>query len=68
MKLGFRMKSDTLICIWILLFRIGLFEVSTLRKCGFCLFSVGFTITDLQTTETVVMALLTPIIVVVNAD
>ena len=38
-KLRFIMNSDTLICIWILVFLIGLFEVSTQRKLSFCLYS-----------------------------
>ena len=29
------MNSDTLICIWILAFPIGIIQVSTARKCGF---------------------------------
>ena len=42
------MNSDTLICIWILAFPIGIIQVSTQRKWSFYFISVPFTITDLQ--------------------
>ena len=42
------MKSDTLICIWILAFPIGIIQVSTPRKWSFYFISVPYTITDLQ--------------------
>ena len=42
------MNSDTLISIWILVFPIGIIQVSTSRKWSFLLFSVPYTITDLQ--------------------
>ena len=32
------MKSDTLICLWILVYPIGIIEVSTSRKCCFWLY------------------------------
>jgi len=37
-KLLFIMKSETLICIWILVFWNGIFEVSTPKKWSFCLY------------------------------
>ena len=37
-KLSLLMNSDTLICIWILVFPIGIIEASTSRKCFFCLY------------------------------
>ena len=43
------MNSDTLICIWILAFPIGIIQVCTPRKWSFYFFSVPFTITDIQT-------------------
>ena len=42
------MNSDTLICIWVLAFPIGIIQVSTPRKWSFYFISVPFTITDLQ--------------------
>ena len=42
------MNPDTLICIWILAFPIGIIEVSTPRKWIFYFLSVPYTITDLQ--------------------
>ena len=42
------MNSDTLICIWILAFPIGIIQVSTARKWSFYFISVPYTITDLQ--------------------
>jgi hypothetical protein len=38
MKLNLLMNSDTLICIRLLVFRIGIFEVSTIRKWIFLLY------------------------------
>ena len=43
------MNTDTLICIWILLFPIGIIRDSTPRKWSFYFISVPYTITDLQT-------------------
>ena len=37
-KLSLLMNSDTLICIWILVFPIGIIEVSTPRICSFLLY------------------------------
>ena len=42
------MNSDTLICIWILAFPIGIIHVSTSRKWISYFISVPYTITDLQ--------------------
>jgi hypothetical protein len=42
------MNPDTLICIWILIFPIGIFQVSTPRKWIIYFISVPYTITDLQ--------------------
>ena len=42
------MNSDTLICIWILAFPIGIIQVSTPGKRNFYFISVPYTITDLQ--------------------
>ena len=42
------MNSDTLICIWIIAFPIGIIQVSTLRKWSFYFISVPYTVTDLQ--------------------
>ena len=42
------MNSDTLICIWILAFPIGIIQVSTPRKWSFYFISIPYTITDLQ--------------------
>ena len=42
------MNYDTLIWIWILVFPIGIIQVSTPRKWVFLRFSVPYTITDLQ--------------------
>ena len=36
------MNSDTLICIWILAFPIGIIQVSTPRKCSFLLYFSSF--------------------------
>ena len=47
------MKSDSFICIWILVFRIETLEVSTVQIEVFDILSVGYTITELQTSETV---------------
>ena len=41
-------NSDTLICIWILAFPIGIIQVSTHENEVFYFISVPFTITDLQ--------------------
>ena len=41
-------NSDTLICIWILVFPIGIIHVSTPRKWRFFFISVPYRITDLQ--------------------
>ena len=41
------MNCDTLICIWILAFPIGVIQVSTPRKWIFFFISVPYTITDL---------------------
>ena len=41
-------NSDTLICIWILAFPIGIIQVSTTRKWIFYFISVPYTITDLN--------------------
>ena len=41
-------KSDTLICIWILAFPIGIIQVSTPRKWGFLLYISPYMITDLN--------------------
>ena len=38
MKLDLFMYSDTLICLWILVFLIGIIEFSTSRKCCFWLY------------------------------
>jgi hypothetical protein len=38
MKKGLLINSDTLICLWILVFPIGIIEVSTSRKCCFLLY------------------------------
>ena len=38
MKLSLIMNSDTLICLWILVFRIGIIEVSISRKWCFWLY------------------------------
>ena len=38
MKLKLLMNSDTLICLWLLVFPIGIIEVSTSRKCCFWLY------------------------------
>jgi len=38
MKLSLLMNSDTLICLWILVFPIGKIEVSTSRKCCFLIY------------------------------
>ena len=46
------MNSDTLICIWILVFPIGIIEVSTARNEVFYFISVPCTITDLLAPET----------------
>ena len=40
--------SDTLICLWILVFPIGIIQVSTSRKWRFFIISVPYTITELQ--------------------
>ena len=42
------MNSDTLICIWILAFPIGIIQVSTPRKWCFYFISVPYLITDLE--------------------
>ena len=42
------MKSDSLFCIWILAFPIGIIQVSTPRKWFFFFISVPYTITDFQ--------------------
>ena len=42
------MNTDTLICLWILTFPIGIIQVSTPRKLFFFFISVPYTITDLQ--------------------
>ena len=42
------MNSDTLICIWILLFAIGIIRYSTPRKWSFYFISVPYTNTDFQ--------------------
>ena len=42
------MDSDTLICIWILAFPIGIIQVSTPRKRNISFISVPYTITDLN--------------------
>ena len=42
------MNSDTLICIWILAFPIGIIQVSVQRKWITYFISVPYTITDLQ--------------------
>ena len=42
------MNSGTFICIWILAFPIGIFQVSTPRKWSFYFISVPYTITDLN--------------------
>ena len=42
------MNADTLICIWILAFPIGIIQVSTPRKWIFYFISVPYSITDLQ--------------------
>jgi hypothetical protein len=39
-KLRFIMNSNTLICIWILVFTIDIFEVSTRRKCVLWLYFI----------------------------
>ena len=41
MKLDLLMNSNTLICIWILVFPIGIIEFSTWRKCCFWLFFIS---------------------------
>jgi len=46
------MNTDTLIFIWILVFPIGIIEVSKPRKWIFYFLSVPYTITDLQVPET----------------
>jgi len=51
MNLSLLINSDTLIFSWILVVPIGIIEVSILRKCFFWLYSVPYTITDLQATE-----------------
>ena len=38
MKMRFKMNSETLICIWILVFLVGITEVLTPRKWGFWLY------------------------------
>ena len=45
------MNSDTLICIWIMVFPISIIEVSTPRKWRFSFISVPYTITDFQALE-----------------
>jgi len=40
-KLRYIMNSDTLLCIWIPVFPIGIFEVSTARKWGFWLYFIS---------------------------
>jgi len=52
MKLNLLMNSDTLICLWILVFPIGIFEISISHKSSFDFISVPYTITDLQSPET----------------
>ena len=42
------MNSDTLICIWILAYPIGIIQVSTPRKWCFLLYFSPYTITDLN--------------------
>jgi len=46
------MNSDTLNCLWILIFPIGIIEISTSRKCLLLLNFISFTITDHQALET----------------
>ena len=46
------MNSDTLICIWILVFPIGKIKVSYSRKFFFKFISVPYTITEYQAPET----------------
>ena len=42
MKLGLLMNSDTLNCLWILAFPIGIIQVSTPRKWSFLLYFSSF--------------------------
>jgi len=46
------MYSDTLYCIWILVYAIGIIEVSTHEYEVFYFISVTYTISDLQVPET----------------
>ena len=52
MKLSLLMNSDTLNCIWLLVFPIGIIEVSIPQKNVFAFISFPYTITDLQVPET----------------
>ena len=52
MKLSLLLNYDTLICLWIFIYSIGIFEVTTSRNCFFYIISVPYTITDLQAPET----------------
>ena len=47
-----QMKSDTLICIWILVFPFGVIEFTTQEIEVFDFISVLYTITDIQVPET----------------
>jgi len=49
------MSSDTLIRIWILVFPVGIFEVSTWRKWRFDFIPVRYTITDFQVPQTLLV-------------
>ena len=51
MKLVLLMNSDTLICIRILVFPIGIIEVSTQRQCSYLFHFIPYTINDLQAPE-----------------
>ena len=50
------MNSDTLIGLWILVFPIGIIEVSTHVNFVFDFISVPYTITELQARETLYFA------------
>ena len=52
MKLCLLINSYTLICLWILVFPIGIIEISTSRKSFFDFLYVPYMITDLQAPET----------------
>ena len=51
MELRFIMKFETLICIWILVNPIGIFELATHENDAFSLYFSSYTITDPQKPE-----------------